>query len=448
MSRRIIIVNFYWGRDKDPRIPLGHASLFATLTEQTDLDVREISIPVNSVSCCPDDVVNTILKHTVDISPEDVDVAMGAYVWGEDLLQNVLVGLRNYGFSGRIILGGPQISYSGHGLENIYPNVNAFIRGYGEHALCRLAMTSTPLEIPGVHWANTKDMQIQALVDLELLPSPWLTGIIPVEEQYFIRWETQRGCPFQCAFCQHQEAGARLPKRTLSLTRIKAEIDLFCRSGVREIAVLDPIFNMGPYSIQVMERFAERHFGGRLSLQCRAETISDKFINIASSLDTCLEFGLQTVHKREGKEIHRPNNLKKVDQTLTKVRHYGIAHEVSLIFGLPLQTLTSFEESVQWCLEREVPVIKAFPLLLLRGTELERNRQQWGLTDNGSSMPMVFKSTSFSLSDWKNMARISEALRITEGDHPKHFRELLWLAEELEPDMFRWTPKDLEEAAS
>ena len=42
MNRRIILVDFYWTRDKDPRVPLGHASLLTTLRAREGLDVHPI----------------------------------------------------------------------------------------------------------------------------------------------------------------------------------------------------------------------------------------------------------------------------------------------------------------------------------------------------------------------------------------------------------------------
>ncbi|MCB9619820.1 MAG: hypothetical protein H6724_10285 [Sandaracinus sp.] len=86
-------------------------------------------------------------------------------------------------------------------------------------------------------------------------------------------------------------------------------------------------------------------------------------------------------------------------------------------------------------------MIKAFPLLLLRGTALDRDRDTWSLRDSGGTMPMVLRSSTFDVDDWRDMARLSEALRVTEGRHPKDLRELRRLAATLEPDLLRWAPR-------
>ena len=295
--RRVVLCDFYWTRDKDPRVPLGHASLLATLREAGAADVHTVVRPVNLAPLVVAEVVRDILVEAEGTDADDVDIAIGVYVWAEALVQQVLRGLRCAGFCGRIILGGPQISYAGAGVDGLYLDADVFVRGYGEAALVALAQLPGRPVLAGVHYRGLKDRVQQATVDLEALPSPFLSGVVPLAGQRFVRWETQRGCPFKCSFCQHREAGSRLKKTCLAEHRVLEEVDLFCAVGVDEIAVLDPIFNAGGMAIAVLERFAERGFRGRLALQCRAEMITAEFLAAASRLNVLLEFGLQTIHE-------------------------------------------------------------------------------------------------------------------------------------------------------
>ncbi len=439
-KRRMIVLDLFWTRDKDPRVPLGHASLLAALARDPNVEVRSVVVAVNADDVVVEGVVEAIMAHADGLGANEVDLAAGAYVWGEVMLRAILSGLRRRGFRGRIILGGPQVSYAGATLEQHYPEADLVVRGYGEDALSFLVRSHDASECPGVHRAGEVDRCGQASVALEALPSPWLDGIIPLTGQRFVRWETQRGCPYSCSFCQHREAGARLRRRRLDGGRIGREIEMFCAATVDEIAVLDPIFNLGDHAVEVLEQFAERSFSGRLALQCRAECIDPGFLDVAASLNVKLEFGLQTIHADEGKAVQRMNRIDKVDETLAEVRRRGIDHEVSLIFGLPTQTLASFEATLSWCLEREIPTIKAFPLLLLRGTALERDRERWGFEDGGGAMPSVVASKSFDRSDWLAMARLSEALERSEGRHPGTLDELRSSAAQLEPNASRWQP--------
>lgn len=265
--------------------------------------------------------------------------------------------------------------------------------------------------------------------------------MISLEKRHFIRWETQRGCTFRCGFCQHREAGSRLARREIGSARIEKEISLFCDSDVNDIAVLDPVFNMPQdRSVEILRRFVDGGYSGKLSLQCRAEAIKPSFLDVAERLDTKLEFGLQTIHPNECTAVGRPNIMKLVRKAFEATRDRGLDCEVSLIFGLPHQTLDSFKQSIQFCLDLQVPTIKAFPLLLLRGTPLEKSRDDWELRTGNDAMPIVIQSQSMSSADWYQMAQLSEALKHTEGCHPHDVRELMELAHNMKPNMPRWSP--------
>lgn len=417
MKRRIVLVALPWTRDQDPVMPLGHASLLAALEAESTLDVRSVVHAVNHSDNPAARAANDIHNQIENIEGHCVDLALGAYVWNERVLTELLAVLRSRGFCGRIVLGGPQISYAGPLLESLYPNADVFIRGHAEGALLALAKDCGRPCIRGVHYAGGPDRCEHAEAGIDEVPSPWLNGTIPIVKQPFVRWETQRGCKFKCSFCQHRQPDGITPCVTIPERRILSEIELFCRSDTKRIAVLDPVFNgNGPHATRVLQEFAARGFSGELSLQCRPELIDKAFLDVAESLNVCLEFGLQSIHAREYLAIGRRNSMKQVEQVLSEVRRRNIRHEVSLIYGLPEQTLDSFRASVRWCEARRVPIIKAFPLLLLRGTSLEQQADHYGLVVKSETGPMVLESNTYSHHDWKEMGRIAERLSRAEEE--------------------------------
>lgn len=437
VNRLVILVALNWSRDKDPRFPLGHASILATL-RRAQRPVEQIVVAVNQHSNAAD-LLNQILAIANAHPVQVIDLAIGAYIWGESLIQQLLPMLRQQGFRGRIIMGGPQVSFMEAGFEAKYPEADIFIRGNSENALLAVTATNQEISFPGVHYAGSNSPLTTGFADLANLPSPWITHDWNREPLKFVRFETMRGCPYSCSFCQH-----RAPKRDarpnyMPPERIMQEIDIFCDNKVESIAVLDPIFNISPIATQVLEAFTARNFKGQISLQCRAELLKPEFLKVASQLNVTLEFGLQTIHLKESTAIERRNKIEKVDAALKMVREFGINHEVSLIFGLPEQTLESFEESVEWCLERSVPVIKAFPLMLLRGTKLEREAERWSLGQSDDEIPIVVQSATFDRGEWECMNALSEALKLTEGEHPRSIAGLI-MTSKSSNSVMRWTP--------
>jgi radical SAM superfamily enzyme YgiQ (UPF0313 family) len=336
-------------------------------------------------------------------------VGVGAFVWNEPEVQALLPWLRDQGV--RVVLGGPQVSYCGPGQpEQEYPGVYAFVRGHGEQGMVDLATGRGATPSNGVHVVGQGDANRKAQLELGSLPSPYLDGTTLA--QPFVRWETQRGCPFKCSFCQHRDANARYKRQLMNQDRLFGELELFVRAGVERIAVLDPIFHSDEsHAVAILEHARRVGFGGTLSLQCRFEMLTPAFLDACEGVDVEFEFGLQTAIAKEGSAVKRANNMPKVSDAIDLLHARAMPFEVSLIYGLPTQTLASFRQSVQWCHDHRVPVIDAWPLMLLRGTPLHAQQAQFGLVESTDTrIPIVVKSHTFSQADHSEMARIAAGL--------------------------------------
>ena len=445
-GRRVVLVGLDWTRDKDPRLPLGQASLSASLRAR-GAAVQDLSYAINEPSFSLARVTEDVLRA---VSGEGwADLGIGVYVWNDALVLALCRALRDRGFAGRIILGGPQITYHAPGVAGSYPAADVFVRGAGEEAIAAIVADDGRAAHRGVVWRGDDDPGDQATVDLARAPSPYLSGVLDLAaHRRFVRWETKRGCPFRCSFCQHRDPGRRARVVRVPDARIRGEIDAFVAAGVESIAVLDPIFNDpgAPY-LEVMDGLIAARYRGRLSLQCRFEFIDPAFIARCRSLDVDLEFGLQTIHPAEWRVIRRGNNLGKIEAAIAALHEAELRFEVSLIYGLPEQTLASFRATVDWCLQRRIPTVKAFPLMLLRGTDLERSGGEWGLNESDDPIPRVVSGRTFTEADYESMTRIAEALIATEGAHPRSIEALIdaWSGP---PAHMRWTPLDAARSAS
>ena len=107
--------------------------------------------------------------------------------------------------------------------------------------------------------------------------------------------------------------------------------------------------------------------------------MTDEFLHavhehLSRGTTVVLEFGVQTIHKREQRHLERPNNARRIERWLDALNAEGVPYELSFIYGLPDQTLDSFRQSLEWaerkCSEhrRRQAVCRFFPLMLLRGT--------------------------------------------------------------------------------
>ncbi len=134
--------------------------------------------------------------------------------------------------------------------------------------------------------------------------------------------------------------------------------------------------------------------------------VKEDFLILCSQLNVHLEFGLQTIHETEFRNIQRPNKMDKVSKAIQLLHKYNQSFEVSLIYGLPGQTFNSFRSSIDYLTDRNVISIKAFPLMLLEGTKLADDVNKYNIVQDvidGSNIPHVVSCNSFSRNDWERM---------------------------------------------
>ncbi len=331
-------------------------------------------------------------------------IAISCYVWCNSFINPLIDKIFEYNFRGKIILGGYEISYSNNEeIKKMYPKANYFIKGYAESALLEI-LSNTSIPNKSVLSKN---------IDFSLLPSPYLTQTLKLHPNIpKIRWETKRGCPFKCNFCAHRDLiGVKVNYHYKD--KIFNELALFKEYNIKKINVLDPVFNMGIDYLDVLNEAYRIGLNSELSLQVRPELVTDKFLNIAEKLNVCLEFGIQTLNEKENQVIKRGNKIEKIFETLKKVNQRKIKYEVSLIYGLPYQTISSFSQTIDNLRENGCKSITAFPLMLLKGTELYDLKKEFKFKEKTLgkyNIPVVIESNSFTEKEWWQMHDIATQL--------------------------------------
>lgn len=336
-------------------------------------------------------------------------IAISAYIWNEYLLNDFIKHLRTLGFRGKIILGGYQITYSDQtALPFQYPDTQIFICGYTEQSLRNLFTSSVTITVP---------LFLNATVDFSEIPSAYLINeiIVPAGTS-MLRLETKRGCPYRCSFCAHRD----LIKNKVfnhSLDKVFGEISFIKDRQVKRVNILDPVFNAGKEYLEIMREINHTNLTTTFTIQSRFENIrgttGTEFLDLCCGGNYHLEFGLQTTDTTEAENINRRNNLQQIDEAFNQLRERNISYEVSLIYGLPGQTIDSFKRSIDFVQNRGCNAIKAYPLMLLRGTELYHEKEKWDIKEETTgefAIPIVTSSNSFTRHDWEQMNDIANKL--------------------------------------
>jgi radical SAM superfamily enzyme YgiQ (UPF0313 family) len=414
--KKVLFISFDFLRSNEPDKPLAISSIIANA--KADPFIRDnywlsnITIDMLDDTSFLNSEFDLTFNHKINIS-ECSHIFLSAYVWNEPILNPLMKQMRETGFTGKIILGGYQITYSSvDSLKSLYPYADHFIQSYAEEAVKYLLIND----------GMVSETVIRKDVDFNLLTSPYLDGEIKLQKNDLtVRFETKRGCPYKCSFCAHRDL-LNNKVYTLGLQKVKDEISLFATSKVRKVNVLDPVFNASKNYIEILNHINQINSNATYALQSRFEAISGdagvEFLNLVANGNYILEFGVQTLVEAESININRKNDLQKINTTLDKLRERKINFEVSVIYGLPGQTLESFKCGINHLKEKGCPTIKAYPLMLLRGTELYHQKEKWQLNEEmvgEYNIPLVTSGNSFSSREWYQMKELSESLSVNEN---------------------------------
>lgn len=308
-------------------------------------------------------------------------VAASMYTWNEQYTLELLRRVREISQDVLIVVGGPQVPDVAKTWLNSNSFIDAAVHGEGEATFTEIVDTLATAGRPSMlrnlaMIAGVTTAQSASNGDSPLpvgrprfreldLPSPFLDGTFDEviarypSESWMVLWETNRGCPFSCTFCDWGSATngkvARFP-----IERIKAEIDWIASHRIEFVFACDANFGLLPRDVEIaqeIEKAVSRYgFPKRVSTQ-GAKNVTDRSLEVQTVLTRAgvangAALSMQSLHPATLKAIKRDNiSLEAYWDLQQRYRALGIPTYVDLILGLPMETRQSFIEGVGSLLE-------------------------------------------------------------------------------------------------
>jgi len=200
----------------------------------------------------------------------------------------------------------------------------------------------------------------ETIQDINEIPSPYLSGLFDdlirdnPEEKWQGRIETNRGCPFTCAFCYWGKKSERKIKQ-FDLDRIYGEIDWLSKNKIEFIFCCDANFGILKRDFDIAGRVADNKkafgFPKIFSVQNTKNSKEGIFCLQKILNDTGLQKGvnlaLQSLNEETLKYIGRSNIDNRTYAELQKLfTKNSIPTFTDLIIGLPGETYESFARGV------------------------------------------------------------------------------------------------------
>ncbi|EME54958.1 KedN5 family methylcobalamin-dependent radical SAM C-methyltransferase [Amycolatopsis decaplanina] len=334
---------------------------------------------------------------------------------------------------GWVIFGGTHVAHQGERTFRMFPAVDVVVDGEGEfvfpellHAVLDRRRPDDLDDLAGLTYRDRQGSVISTdarprITNLDDVPSPFLTGAIELTDgngrfRYDVAlMETNRGCPYKCAFCYW--GGATGQKvRAFSRERLRAELEVFAKLEVHTIVLCDANFGMLPGDEQFVEdviELRERYGFPRAIEASWAKNKSKTFFRIVrrmkeTGMRSSFTLALQTLDD-DALDLMNRRNMKVNDweELVAWLAAEGLDCYAELIWGAPGETIESFMAGYDR-LSAKVSRIACYPMLLLPNTDYTEKKELHGLVTvrgDNDDFEYVLANRSVSFAQNQKMAR-------------------------------------------
>ena len=382
------------------------------------------------------------IRENIDRAIASLDnpclVGFSSYIWNMEYNREFARRLKEKYPECIVVFGGHNVDPYGQDLNDM-PYCDIIIHGEGEkpfkEILLALAENRSLSEVNNISYRNNNKITTTPKTQpdsIEDYPSPYLAGCFDsiINESGIapsIIWETNRGCPNRCAFCDWGALKAKV--RHFPIERICAELDWMVKNKVEYVYCADANFGLFPRDTEIADLIIEyrEKYGYPQVFKTnytknRDEVvfeISQKLINKGIGKSPTLSF--QSLSPEVLKAIGRSNmELEHFKNLMVKYNNAGVPVYSELILGLPEETYDSFAEGICTLLDcGQHTCIGIYPCELLPNSLLAdpEYKEKYGIKtvrtpfsqyhckpfadDVGELSNIIVSTNSMNIEDWR-----------------------------------------------
>ncbi|MDE7323263.1 MAG: B12-binding domain-containing radical SAM protein [Lachnospiraceae bacterium] len=364
----------------------------------------------------PDGCVLEIAEYTINQHTETIlaDIyrhrpqiaAFSCYIWNWTNVQELLMELPKVLPDTSLWIGGPEVSFHADMLIHAFPQLAGIMVGEGEE---------TFLELLHYYWENRKSILDikgivckegftgeRGLVDINRLPflytpaaaycasadSEAANSQIPAHsipaafQNRIIYYESQRGCPFQCAYCL---SSIDKKVRLRNIDTVKSELRYFLDHSVPQVKFIDRTFNCSQEHALSIWKYLKENDNGvtNFHFEIAADLLTDEHLAVMRGMRPGLiqlEIGVQSANEETLKAINRHMDMSTLRKTVAVIHSFRNIHQhLDLIAGLPYEDYDSFADSFDTVYAMAPDQLQLGFLKVLKGSPMEQCASKYGI---------------------------------------------------------------------
>lgn len=306
------------------------------------------------------------------------------------------------------VLGGPTATNSHKWIIGQYSSIDYCLRGESEAAIVELLGDSQSNNdlflIKNLTFRYNDAVVANALrptlteKQMNMVPSPYLSRVIDVEEAVKIGVMTSRGCVFHCTYCNFSTLTGR-QLRYYDLDRVVEEIvtiDRYFldRNEQKILQIVDEAFTTNKKrTMALLNRIIRKGVSITLSCMSRADFVDDEIVKkLADAGFQYINFGLESANNEvlyNVKKARMPANVSadtdvesrfkdSVKRAIRLTKKYNLNTNVSMIAGLPGENEERLEETLDFIRHLDVNYMHN-TIQCFEGTKLFEESSKFGI---------------------------------------------------------------------
>ncbi len=329
-------------------------------------------------------------------SLDDADIlALSLYVWNFENSMAIAKEFKRRYPNRLVIVGGPHVPDSKKLFQRIkksdpnldelsrkrigmtekfhrdHPEIDIAVHGEGER-IFRLILEQIAIDnladksaIPSISYLDADgsfrhNSKLERMHNLSEVPSPYLEGIFDrlitanPDQKWIAMWETDRGCPYQCTYCDW--GGAIEDKVSpFPIEQVAAEISWFGTHGIPYIFLANANYGILKRDVTIAKLLAEmkKKYGypEAISVQNaknpKPHTLEALEILEKAGLNKATVMSIQSRNRETLKAIRRENMRTEEYQEIQKrLRAQGVYTMTDYIFPMPMETYESVLDGI------------------------------------------------------------------------------------------------------